>query len=819
MTGTVARAPWRLRSLLLAVYIAGAAVVAVSLSDASHSIPSAVNLFAAALLICLVERTGFMVALGAAKIRVDWVEASVVLGLILLPVSWLILVAATVLIATEFMRRSKLMQGGYNVASTLASIAIAGLVVSFFGTDLAEPRSWLGLALAASAFSLASATGLQAVIAFSTGQRFRIVLACHLPPLLAAGALSTGLSLLVLACWQWSRPSLLLAPLIIGAAWYMHRHFAHSSTQTDALRRLEVASRTFDGLDESRILTEILDRARVLFCVDRAELALLLAGADTASVAIREGEQERLRRRPTSASILLTTCENRNVRQEDDVLLAPLVGTDGPIGVLRLVAPPTALSEQERQVLATFAATVSSTLLNVRAYQEKVYEAQHDPLTGLANRALLEERVGEALRQSDADGVGCALLLLDLDNFKNINDTLGHQAGDKLLVEVADRLLGSVRPGDLVCRLGGDEFAVLLRDLVEQVEADRLATSMLDRLRTPFLLEGLRISIEGSIGAAVYPGDAEAIEGLLRCADVAMYRAKRRGHTVVRYDAVGDLQDQARLAVLAELQIGLDEDQFVLYYQPKIDLRTGLVSGAEALVRWQHPVRGLLSPADFIPVAEHSSLIGAFTLHLLDRAIGDCVSWQHGGMPSVGVAVNVSSRNLLHHELPDEVAALLDRHQLEPGFLMLEVTETAMMTEADVCEEVLRRLRSLGVRISVDDFGTGYSSLTFLQRVEVHEVKLDRAFVSHITSSASAATIVRATTDLAHGLGLSVVAEGVETEEQLRHLKVMGCDIAQGYHLGRPLPVADFRSGAIARQLPAQRGAGPLVPVAGRNVA
>ncbi len=677
----------------------------------------------------------------------------------------------------------------------------------------------LGSCRSSGLHDLLSGLALQAAIAFSTGQRFRAVLATQLPPLIAAAALSIGLALMILAAWEWSRPSLLLAPPLLAGAFYMHRHFAQSSTQTDALRRLEVASRTFDGLDESRILTEILDRARALFSVDRAEIVLLLDEGQPALVAVREGEQERLTRLTLPAEQAGAMCADPVVRQVDGVLIAPLTTSGGALGALRLLAPRTEFSEQERQVLATFAATVASTLLNVRAYQDKVYEAQHDALTGLANRTLLETSVEDALEQSRVDGVGCALLLLDLDNFKNINDTLGHLAGDKLLVEVANRLLASVRVGDLVARLGGDEFAILLRDIVEQVEADHLANSMLDRLRTPFMLEGLRISVEGSIGAAVHPGDADTVEGLLRCADVAMYRAKRRGHTVVRYDAAGDLQDQARLAVLAELQAALDEDQLVLYYQPKIDLRSGAVTGAEALVRWQHPVRGLLGPDQFIPVVEQSSLIGAFTLHLLDRAIADCVAWQDGGMPMCGVAVNVSARNLLHHGLPTEVAGLLARHGLDPRFLMLEVTETAMMTEAEVCEEVLRRLRSTGVRISVDDFGTGYSSLTFLQRVAVHEVKLDRAFVSHITSSPSAATIVRATTDLAHGLGLSVVAEGVETEEQLRHLQVMGCDIAQGYHLGRPVPVAAFRGDAVARQLPVQREPDDtVVPFVGRRV-
>jgi diguanylate cyclase (GGDEF)-like protein len=818
MTGSEARTPGKLRVLLLVVYIAGMLAVLLNAPAAATSIPPVGHLVLAALLTLSGERVGFSVALGAAKMRVDWAEAAIVVNLVLLPTPWLVLITASAVACLETYRRSALKQGAFNVASSAACTFMASTIVGFSSDGLSGVTTWVLLILAALTFALLNAMLVYAAVAISTGQRFRDVASCHLPPLLATTAIGTGIAVLLLAGWEWSRPSLLLAPPLIAAAFFTHRHYARSATQTDALRRLEIASRTFDGLEESRILTEILDRACALFCVERAELLLHPDDGQPMSAITRDGE--RLQRRTLSPAerIAALSSVGEAVRQEDDVLLAPLTGPSGPLGLLRLVAPPTALSEQERQVLATFAATVSSTLLNVRTYQDKVYEAQHDPLTGLANRTLLELTVEEALRQSDEDGVSCALLLLDLDNFKNINDTLGHLAGDKLLVEVANRLLASVRPGDLVARLGGDEFALLLRDIVEHVEADRLASSMLDRLRTPFMLEGLRIAVEGSVGAAVYPADAGGVEGLLRCADVAMYRAKRRGHTVVRYDAAGDLQDQARLAVLAELQVAIDENQLVLYYQPKIDLASGQVVGAEALVRWQHPVRGLLGPGDFIPVVEQSSLIGAFTLHLLDRAIADCAAWQRAGMPTCGVAVNVSARNLLHHELPNEVADLLVRHGLAARHLMLEVTETAMMTEAEVCEEVLSGLRAIGVRISVDDFGTGYSSLTFLQRVAVHEVKLDRAFVSHITSSASAATIVRATTDLAHGLGLSVVAEGVETEEQLRHLQVIGCDIAQGYHLGRPVPVAAFRCAAIERQLPAPRTPEDVVPLVRRRV-
>jgi diguanylate cyclase (GGDEF)-like protein len=808
MTGTDSRVAGRLKALLAFVHICCAVTVGLSAATISNRHVSVPALALVAALLLVIDRTGFTVAIGAAKTRVDWVEAYVVIGLALLPAAWLVLTTAVLLSVVEVQRKSRLMQGAYNVAATTGATGLAGAVLAAWpAADLSEPARLAALATAAAVFAVVTGVTLQAVIAFSTDQSFPAVLRTQVRPLMISAAVGIGLSLLLLAGWQWSRPSLLLAPVLIGGCWYVHRYTARSSTQTDALRRLEVASRAFEGLDEPRILGEILDRARALFCVDRAELLLVGTPDAPNSLVGRRDAADGLQRLPLDGADARLAVAEGAVRQEDDVLIAPLTAGGHVLGALRLVAPPTALSEQERQVLATFAATVARTLLNVRAYQEKVYEAQHDALTGLANRTLLEQTVGAALSETTRDGSGCALLLLDLDNFKNINDTLGHLAGDRLLVEVGDRLRASVRADDLVARLGGDEFAVLLRGITSPVEADHLAASMLDRLRRPLMLEGLRISVEGSVGAACHPQDAGDLEGLLRCADVAMYRAKRRGHTVVHYDAAGDLQDQARLAVLAELQVALDEEQLVLHYQPKLDLHSGRVCGAEALVRWQHPVRGLLGPAEFIPVVEHSSLIGAFTLHLLERAVADCVAWQQAGMPTVGVAVNVSARNLLHHELPDEVAGLLARHGLEPRHLMLEVTETAMMTEAEVCEEVLRRLRSVGVRISVDDFGTGYSSLTFLQRVAVHEVKLDRAFVSHVTSSPSAATIVRATTELAHGLGLSVVAEGVETEEQLRHLQVIGCDIAQGYHLGRPVPVQAFRGDTLARLVPAPREA------------
>jgi EAL domain-containing protein (putative c-di-GMP-specific phosphodiesterase class I) len=302
----------------------------------------------------------------------------------------------------------------------------------------------------------------------------------------------------------------------------------------------------------------------------------------------------------------------------------------------------------------------------------------------------------------------------------------------------------------------------------------------------------------------MYPDDGDNAEALLRCADVAMYGAKRRGHSVVHYDSSQDLTSPEKLGLLADLQSALDaDDQLSLHFQPQLDLRTGLTGNVEALVRWRHPTRGPLSPADFVPIIEHSALIGPFTAKILEEAVRCCVAWQNdASLHGVGVAVNLSARNLMHRDLPDEVARVLARHGLPARKLVLEITETAAMNDTEVCESVLGRLRDLGVRLSVDDFGTGYASLTFLRRIDVAEVKLDRAFVADMLEDEAAATIVGATVALAHGLGLTVVAEGVETSEQLAALSLAGCDLAQGYFLSRPVPaelLADGAESAVAK--------------------
>ena len=320
--------------------------------------------------------------------------------------------------------------------------------------------------------------------------------------------------------------------------------------------------------------------------------------------------------------------------------------------------------------------------------------------------------------------------------------------------------------------------------------------------------QGLHLSVEGSIGVACYPADAQDAEELFRRADVAMYQAKADRGSWLRYDSLRDDSSIERLALVAELRTALDNDELVVHYQQQRDLETGLIVGAEALVRWEHPTRGLLQPGAFVGVAEQSGLVRPFTLRVLELAVAECVTWQSTHERPLSVAVNLGARSLLDRRLPDDVADVLDRHGLAPDRLVLEITETTATSELEVVEDVLGRLRRLGVEISVDDFGTGYSSLSFLQRTAVHELKVDRSFVAGMLRSDNDLALVRATVQLAHSLGARAVAEGVESQALLVALASLGCDVAQGYHLGRPVPAADFRAALAASTVPVPRADG-----------
>jgi diguanylate cyclase (GGDEF)-like protein len=427
------------------------------------------------------------------------------------------------------------------------------------------------------------------------------------------------------------------------------------------------------------------------------------------------------------------------------------------------------------------------------------HQALHDELTDLPNRTLLYRDIERAIARAGRDDEGlAALLLIDLDRFKEVNDTLGHDQGDDLLIEVAARLRATLRRGDTLARLGGDEFAVLLCDLPDRSTVADLAARLHDALRRPFSLNGVAVELGASIGAALCPEHGRDVNTLVQRADVAMYEAKRTNAAVVTYSRDRDPHSADRLGLLAELRRALACDELVLHYQPKVAIGDGRVIGVEALVRWQHPERGLLGPAEFVPLAERTGTVSELTLWVLDAALAQCARWRAAGL-DLPVAINLAAANIVDPALPDAVAAALARHGVPGDRLECEISEDTMMSDPSRAMDVLGRLRALGLRLSLDDFGTGHSSLAYLKRLPLDEVKIDRSFVLGMSGDENDAVIVRSTIDLARNLGLDVVAEGVEDELTLRGLGELHCDVAQGFHLSRPLPAADLEAWLASR--------------------
>jgi len=429
------------------------------------------------------------------------------------------------------------------------------------------------------------------------------------------------------------------------------------------------------------------------------------------------------------------------------------------------------------------------------------HQAMHDALTELPNRVLLQERLTQALEATAPDAAPLALLLLDLDRFKEINDTLGHHVGDQLLQRIGPRVLELLRAGDTMARLGGDEFAVLLPGAGEAA-ARALASKILAALDIPFTLEGQSLDVGVSIGIALAPAHGTDAATLLRRADVAMYIAKRGHLGSAVYDPAQDGNSPLRLGLMGELRSAIAEDALLLHYQPKIDHTTGRVSGVEALLRWPHPVHGLIAPDQFIPLAEQTGLIAPLTWWVLETALAQCRAWARDGL-MLGVAVNLSARTLHDLALPARIAGMLERYGVPAGLLTLEVTESALMADPARALAVLTRLAEQGICLAIDDFGTGYSSLAYLKRLPVHQLKIDRTFVQHLVEGGADAAIIASTIGLGHHLGLRVVAEGVETAEAWQLLAASGCDMLQGYHLSRPVTATELerwlRAGGAAR--------------------
>jgi diguanylate cyclase (GGDEF)-like protein len=450
---------------------------------------------------------------------------------------------------------------------------------------------------------------------------------------------------------------------------------------------------------------------------------------------------------------------------------------------------------RERGEVGELARAFDHMRLNIAAQQQEIrHLAYRDRLTGLPNRVRFRDTVIGAIGR----GQPLAVIMLDLDRFKHVNDVLGYASGDRLLQGVAERLRGVVREGDTIARLGGDEFALLL-DNADAERAQAMAVRIAAAFEMPLQLDDQPVDLSAGLGIALWPQHSADADTLLSRAEVAMYAAKRRTAGAQFYDASLDSASAQNLSLLSELREAVEQGQFRLYLQPKVRVADGTLCGAEALVRWQHPQRGLVPPLEFIPFAEQTGFIRQLTLWMFAE-----VARRQSALVALGVArvsINLSTRDLLDVELPEKLDALLAQHRASAQRLCLEITESAIMDDPERAEATLQRLAQRGFKLSIDDFGTGYSSLAYLKRLPVHELKIDKSFVMAMERDDSDAKIVRSTTDLAHGLGLSVVAEGVENASILQRLNALGCDEAQGYHLSKPLDVAAFEAWVAKREL------------------
>ena len=569
-------------------------------------------------------------------------------------------------------------------------------------------------------------------------------------------------------------------------------HVANSSwlrarAEREAWQKLAQSTDEFNSVDLNGVLHTAITRGTELFSVDEVEVLVQFGNVPPRLV------------RGSTDGITYDGDPSAAPVRGGNAIPTTLDGYDGGPAIGQLVLRfhgPVKLSEREEYALHSFASALCTAIRNALAYAElarlaeqHAHNAAHDPLTGLANRRRLQDEATIALEQRPVRGI-TALLLIDLDHFKEVNDTLGHAAGDRVLQEIARRLVAAAPEEALVARLGGDEFAVLLYALAAPAIAAHRAQAILTELIQPMDLDGMRISVEASIGIATAPSHGGITE-LLRRADIAMYQAKRSGNRICVYARARDTANVGRLTLGGDLPRAIAEQEITVRFQPIVDLASGEVIAAEALARWEHPDKGDLNPREFLETVERSGILPAFADAVLDQALLAASGWRDAGF-DLPVAVNVSPRSLLDRRFPGSVAAYLDVHGTPADRLILELTETLMLSQLEVVDQVLGALRDQGIRLALDDFGTGFSSLAMLSRVPVHELKIDREFVQQMEASAEAAAVVRSTVDLGRSLNLSVVAEGVESEPQRRTLWELGCVAGQGHLFARPMPAASL---------------------------
>jgi diguanylate cyclase (GGDEF)-like protein len=758
------------------------------------------------------------------------------LGLLYCPPQYLIAVRLGASLLAFVVQRTSPLKLAYNAAAYLLDSALVIALAHLLVAELTTGPAVDGSTAAACYVALAVVDVLMsclvlAVIRINDGPVTGADVVDVLVPAAVFVALNTCLGMvcaLLVEAGPLGVGLLGVVSLVIALSYRAYLTLRRNHRSLQVVQEFIEVARDFEGTGGADALAgRLLTAIRDLVLASRVELVLLGADGNVelrctvdevgARVATGPGRRsaDRHPELHDDAPVLLTAGTAAPADQRwladrgvGEACVVPL-GRSGADGVLlamdRMGGERSSFSGDDLQLLQALAGHLAVALRNDRLVQQLRHDATHDNLTGLPNRSLLMRRLQQAMEDGPGDGrLRPGVLLLDLDRFKEVNDALGHHVGDELLAVVADRLTALDLPGATIARLGGDEFAVLLPSTTEH-EAAETAHVVASALRRPVDLPDATLSTEASIGVALAE-EGDDHTDLLRHADTAMYSAKTQRKVSAVYSAQLDAGRAERLALLADLHGALDRDELELHYQPKLDLSFGLVTGVEALVRWTHPTLGSLAPDVFVGLAESTGLIDQLTRNVLAAALKQCRAWMDDGL-NLTVAVNLSARNVLDPALPEQVAAALAAAGVPAHRLVLEITESSVMEDADRTVPTLLRLAAIGVTLSLDDFGTGYSSLSYLQRLPVQEVKIDRSFVAGLTDAAApgaSEVLVRSIVSLGASLGLRVVAEGVESAAALDRLRELGCDVVQGYHVSRPLP-ADRLGHLLGASLPVLR--------------
>jgi diguanylate cyclase (GGDEF)-like protein len=779
---------WRLRPIVgLLSFVAAISLVAALTDLTPISGQAWLTLIT---LTCLIGLSNLLMLNIAPRFAVQWTDAAVLVAAATLPRPWLVLSVAVAILTVQLGRRRAPLKLLFSVSKEVIIATTAGLIISAVNVKPMTTAGQLSdfpriemLALAFGAMVLLDHLVSVPVIAISQGNSVLAMYRNGLNRHLALSVVRFGVALVALWLFYFDSRLLIAVPPLVLSLHFMHMNRLREQAEREAWHRLARATDALNEVDLTKVLRAAVDACVTMFGAAWVEVEIQSPSrrtvyGDRSGLLAEAPDLGRSEGRP-----IVVTLEGQ--RDADDV------------GQLRLFFPrPTVLREREGFLLKTFAAALATAIRNATAYgmltdvaDQHAHEAQHDPLTGLANRRRLADAGTAALEDHGAGGT-IALVAMDMRQFKEINDGLGYNAGDRVLIEVGRRIAAAAGPDALVARQGSDEFAVLFTALATPALAVHRARQILKAMDGDYELEGVPITLGLRAGLAVAPADADMPE-LLRRASLALTEAKRTGQRFVPYSRSLDNADLDRLELGGQISRAVAASEFTLEFQPIVDLATGEAVGAEALARWHHPDRGNLDPRRFLDAVERSGQPTAFTEAILDQARSAAGIWAAAGHP-IPVAVNISPRSLLDRRFPALVQQVLGEHSTEPDLLVLELTESLILSTMEIVDQVLAELGRMGVAIALDDFGTGFSSLNALARVPVRELKIDRGFITDMDTSAEAMAVVRSTIELGRALGLTVVAEGIERVDQRRTLWDLGCHLGQGHLFARPLSQQRF---------------------------